>query len=169
MPLTKTCYCLQLYSIYILNNICLWIFSDREALVYTSAENNCEKHSAVHFFRRTRTAVFCVCSGDGWATENFGNKNGRKKISWNRHRKICCPNFSEEQNRKHVNLIKCRPFQIFSANFLPQPSFFLTWETVKKKVAKKKKPCIESLKSRPKTSFSDFLSSHLSFFHKFSR
>ena len=63
----------------ILYNICLWIFSDREALVYTSAENNCEKHSAVHFFRRTRTAVFCVCSGDGWATENFGNKNGRKK------------------------------------------------------------------------------------------
>ena len=62
-----------------MNNICLWIFSDREALVYTSAENNCEKHSAVHFFRRTRTAVFCVCSGDGWATENFGNKNGRKK------------------------------------------------------------------------------------------
>ena len=47
---------------YMLNNICLWIFSDREALVYTSAENNCEKHSAVHFFRRTRTAVFCVCS-----------------------------------------------------------------------------------------------------------
>ena len=30
--------------------------------MYTSAENNCEKHSAVHFFRRTRTAVFCVCS-----------------------------------------------------------------------------------------------------------